>query len=198
MKIEVRNGQAIIEGYVNVTERMSKPIRDIRGTFIEKVEKGTFTRALEQNNNVELKFNHKRKLGDQHDGTLELREDEVGLYAKATVNDAEVVKKAETRQLKGWSFGFSEIKSEWNKEGDSEIRSLKDILLKEVSILDIQPAYAATTISVRANQEELLEHRAEGESNIEYDIEERSESPDKETKKEFNKEFEEIVKKLQG
>ena len=29
MKIEVRNGAVTIEGYVNVTERLSKPLRDV-------------------------------------------------------------------------------------------------------------------------------------------------------------------------
>lgn len=193
MRIEVRNGQAIVEGYVNVTERKSKPIRDIRGTFVEKVEKGTFTRALEQNPNVELKFNHTKRLGNQQDGSLELREDEVGLYAKAVINDAEVVKKAETRQLKGWSFGFSDLKSDWETIGDNEVRSLKDIYLKEVSILDIQPAYSATTISVRANKEELLEHREECNANIDYHIENRNDEP---VKKDVNKKFSDIVKEL--
>lgn len=42
MKIEVRNGAVTIEGYVNVTERLSKPIRDVRGNFLEKVQSGAF------------------------------------------------------------------------------------------------------------------------------------------------------------
>ena len=75
MKIEVRNGAVTIEGYVNVTERLSKPIRDVRGNFLEKVQSGAFNSALQRNNNVELRFNHRRKLGDQQDGSLELRED---------------------------------------------------------------------------------------------------------------------------
>ena len=36
MKIEVRNGAVTIEGYVNVTERLSKPIHDVRGNFQKK------------------------------------------------------------------------------------------------------------------------------------------------------------------
>ena len=82
VKIEVRNGAATIEGYVNVTERLSKPIRDVRGQFLEKVATGAFNSALQRNDNVELRFNHRRKLGDQQDGSLELREDNIGLYAK--------------------------------------------------------------------------------------------------------------------
>ena len=109
MKIEVRNGAVNIEGYVNVTERLSKPIRDVRGQFLERVATGAFNSALQRNDNVELRFNHGRKLGDQKDGSLELREDNIGLYAKATVTDPEVVKLAEERQLKGRSFGVRKL-----------------------------------------------------------------------------------------
>ena len=144
LKIEVRNGAATIEGYVNVTERLSKPIRDVRGQFLEKVATGAFNSALQRNDNVELRFNHRRKLGDQQDGSLELREDNIGLYAKATVSDAEVVKLAEQRKLKGWSFGFRKLEDSWDKqENMPEIRTLKAIDVSEVSILSITPAYIA-------------------------------------------------------
>ena len=128
LKIEVRNGAATIEGYVNVTERLSKPIRDVRGQFLEKVATGAFNSALQRNDNVELRFNHRRKLGEQQDGSLELREDNIGLYAKAVVSDAEVVKLAEERKLKGWSFGFRKLEDSWDKqENMPEIRTLKAI-----------------------------------------------------------------------
>ena len=139
VKIEVRNGAANIEGYVNVTERLSKPIRDVRGNFLEKVAQGAFNSALQRNNNVELRFNHRKKLGNQKDGSLELHEDSIGLYAKATVTDAEVVELAEKRQLKGWSFGFKKLEDEWEKqENMPEIRTLKEIDMSEVSILSVK------------------------------------------------------------
>jgi len=161
LKIEVRNGAATIEGYVNVTERLSKPIRDVRGQFLEKVATGAFNSALQRNDNVELRFNHRRKLGEQQDGSLELREDNIGLYAKAVVSDAEVVKLAEERKLKGWSFGFRKLEDSWDKqENMPEIRTLKAIDISEVSILSVTPAYIATSISMRADEgEDLLEFK---------------------------------------
>ena len=197
MKVEVRNGQAVIEGYVNVTERASLPLKDARGQFIEKVTSGTFKRALEDNHNVNLMFNHQRKLGDQESGTLELREDNVGLYARAVVTDAEVVKKAEERKLKGWSFGFTAAESTWEKVGETEIRNLNKINLQEVSILDIQPAYLGTTINVRGKQEELPEYRAMAcASDIIYDVEVRNKAEEEKTPpkaEDLNKKYKEIL-----
>ena len=197
VKIEVRNGAVTIEGYVNVTERLSKPIRDVRGQFLEKVATGAFNSALQRNDNVELRFNHRRKLGDQQDGSLELREDNIGLYAKATVSDAEVVKLAEERKLKGWSFGFRKLEDSWDKqENMPEIRTLKAIDVSEVSILSITPAYIATSISMRADEgEDLLECRSNetATDNLEYDIEERK---DEEEEKPNNQKYHDILTKL--
>lgn len=194
MKIEVRNGAVNIEGYVNVTERLSKPIRDVRGQFLERVATGAFNSALQRNDNVELRFNHGRKLGDQKDGSLELREDNIGLYAKATVTDTEVVKLAEERQLKGWSFGFRKLEDEWTKaDNEPEIRTLKAIDVSEVSILSVNPAYIATSIAVRSDEEELTECRANDSATgvVQYDIEERQED-----EKPKNEAFHEVIEKL--
>lgn len=195
MKIEVRNGAVNIEGYVNVTERLSKPIKDVRGQFLERVATGAFNSALRRNDNVELRFNHGRKLGDQKDGSLELREDNIGLYAKATVTDTEVVKLAEERQLKGWSFGFRKLEDEWTKaDNEPEIRTLKAIDVSEVSILSVNPAYIATSITVRADDgEELTECRANDSATgvVQYDIEERQAD-----EKPKNEAFHEVIKNL--
>lgn len=194
MKIEVRNGAVNIEGYVNVTERLSKPIRDVRGQFLERVATGAFNSALQRNDNVELRFNHGRKLGDQKDGSLELREDNIGLYAKATVTDTEVVKLAEERQLKGWSFGFRKLEDEWTKaDNEPEIRTLKAIDVSEVSILSVNPAYIATSIAVRSDDgEELTECRANDSATgaVQYDIEKR------EADEKPNEAFHEVIENL--
>lgn len=178
MKVEIRNNQAVIEGYVNVADRISKPIPNVRGSFREKVAQGAFSKALKKNHNVELRYNHKRKLGDQQDGSLELREDNIGLYAKAIVSDAEVIEKARNQELRGWSFGFSAIKDDWTKEGDTEVRKLQDINLMEVSILSVSPAYSATSISVRADAEDLVEYRAYEEKKEDVTVTESDEDTD--------------------
>lgn len=155
MKIEIRNkNSAVISGYVNAVERRSEVIRRPGAPpFREVVKPGTFRKALEKGNNIEMKLNHERTLCDTGSG-LELREDNVGLYARAEITDEETVKAAREGRLTGWSFGFYCIGDSW-KSGDdgTELRELEDIWLDEVSILTKKPAYIATSVEVRGRQE---------------------------------------------
>ena len=107
MKIEIRSDDcAVISGYVNAVERRSKVLmRPGAPPFREIVKSGTFRKALDRGNPVELKLNHQRTLCDTGSG-LELREDNVGLHASAVVTDRETVDAARSGKLTGWSFGF--------------------------------------------------------------------------------------------
>lgn len=179
MKIEIRaNDTALISGYVNVVERESRTMRDISGPFIETVKAGAFKKSLERHP-VELRFDHRLPLGSTKDGALELREDNIGLYAKAVVSDPKVVQKAREDKLSGWSFGFRSLKDSWVlQENGIRKRNLEDIDLVEVSILDVTPAYPATSIETRDGKEDLLEFRNVQEE-IELDIEKRAENQEK-------------------
>lgn len=179
MKIEIRaNDTALISGYVNVVERESRTMRDISGPFIETVKAGTFRKSLERHP-VELRFDHRVPLGSTENGALELRKDNIGLYAKAVVNDPNVVQKAREKKLSGWSFGFRSLKDSWqSQENGIRKRNLEDIDLVEVSILDVTPAYPATSIETRDGKENLVEFRnSQGE--IELAIEKREEKQEK-------------------
>ena len=186
MQIEIRaDNTALITGYVNVAGRESRVLRDASGPFVEVVQPGTFQRALEKNP-VGLMFNHRQALGSTED-VLELKEDNIGLYARALVHDADIVEKAKAGQLTGWSFGFFVDKDEWKtKEDGMRLRTLEDIDLAEVSILDMTPAYIATSIEMRGEQESLKEFRNISEPVNVIQPEERTElepeSPEKEKK----------------
>lgn len=162
MRIEIRGRQVILDGYVNAVERESRVLPSPRGRFIEKIRAKTFERALQRAEDVELRFNHdeNRKLGSLREGNLELFEDNIGLRAIATVTDEEVVQKAEKGELRGWSFGFIDNKPIW-KEGEDGIqrRILEDIDLIEVSVLDKTPAYIATSIESRGEEDVVTENR---------------------------------------
>lgn len=163
MRIEIRGNQVIIDGYVNAVERESRVLPSPRGRFIEKIRAKTFERALQRANDVELRFNHdpNRKLGALSDGNLELFEDNIGLRAVATVTDDEVINKAKNGELRGWSFGFIDNKPIWEDGADGiQRRTLEDIELLEVSILDKTPAYIATSIEARGEEETVTENRA--------------------------------------
>lgn len=164
MRIEIRGNQAMLDGYVNAVGRDSRVLPSPKGKFIEQIKPKTFQRALERADNVDLLFNHKkdRKLGSTKEGNLELYEDNIGLRAIATVSDDEVIKKAKNGELRGWSFGFYTNKDSWEEGPDGiQRRYLEDIDLLEVSILDKTPAYIATTIEQRGEEDVLTETRGE-------------------------------------
>lgn len=149
MKIEIRGQTVHISGYVNAVERDSKVLYDKDGPFIERAESGVFRRSMERSPDVGLKLNHGRDIGSVAEGNLQLREDAVGLYAQAIVNDPETVREARAGHLTGWSFGFSDLAPCYDSTGEVRRRTLKDIDLAEVSILTISPAYIATSIEAR-------------------------------------------------
>ena len=167
MNIEVRNDSVVISGYVNSVERWSKPLRaNLRGTmqrFIERIKAGTFKTALKRNDNVKvlLNHNHNRELANTKDGTAILEEDNIGLRAEVTITDAEVVEKARNHKLVGWSFGFYSNSDEVVQEATMTTRTVTDMDLVEVSILDDtkSPAYYGTSIETRSEGDKVMEIR---------------------------------------
>lgn len=180
MKIEVRGNQVILDGYVNVVDRESRMLPSPRGYFKERIVPKTFEKALKKAKNVDLLFNHdkNRNLGSIENGNLELYEDNIGLRAIATVTDEQVIKKARNQELRGWSFGFVSEKDSW-EEGESGVqkRSIEELELLEVSILDMTPAYVATSIETRGENTAMIEMRSEEaaiKTVVEDETEERS------------------------
>ena len=161
MQIRVRKDSVEIEGYVNAVERKSKPLWSRIGRFVERICKGAFKRALERNHNVRILLNHDptRDLGGTADGNLELNEDSIGLHARATITDPEVVKKARDGDLVGWSFGFYDREVEQKTDEDGlPLRNVRELDLEEVSILDntTTPAYDGTLVAVRADESSIF------------------------------------------
>lgn len=154
MRITIRADAVEIEGYVNAVERLSKPLTDRVGQFYERICKGAFKRALDRANDVRILLNHdwNRDLGGTADGSLELNEDAIGLHARATITDPDVMAKAKNGDLVGWSFGFTDRKVNQGEEKGLTVREVQDLNLFEVSLLDKSkiPAYDGTLVSVRS------------------------------------------------
>jgi uncharacterized protein len=200
MRIELRSDSVVLDGYVNVTLRESRVLPSPRGKFVEEIKPRTFERALMNTDSVDLLFNHdrSRKLGSTKEGNLELREDNVGLRAIATVNDPDVMDLARKGELRGWSFGFSALKDEWTTRADGmQKRSIEELELYEVSVLSKTPAYIATSIEARGESDSVLtETRAEEfEAKIEDNSTKTEDKPVKpeETKKEEFRENEQFI-----
>jgi uncharacterized protein len=156
MRIELRNDNSVVlDGYINVCLRESRVLSSPTGPFVEEIKPKTFERALMKNDSVDFLFNHdrNRKLGSTKTGEIRLSEDNVGLRAIATVNDSEIVKKAKAGDLTGWSFGFASLVDEWSTRNDGmQKRTVEEIDLFEVSILDKTPAYIAQSLEARGEE----------------------------------------------
>lgn len=188
MKLTLRADSVEIEGYVNAIERNSKPLMSRIGRFIERICTGAFKKALNRNDDVHILLNHDwdRDLGSTKQGNLELHEDNIGLHARATITDADVINMARNGELVGWSFGFQDRDVENSVERGMPLREVKDLDLFEVSILNrkMTPAYDGTLVSARSidGGEEQVYYR--GEDTIEEVTVEGGEQENQEETKE--------------
>ena len=166
MKVEIREDSVMIDGYVNAVERDSKVLHNAKGPFVEKIKAGAFQRSLDRAKrtgyNVKVLLNHdySKELTSTRDATTKIYEDNIGLRCKCEIRDADVVKKAREGKLTGWSFGFLPIRDSWEMKNEMSHRELRELELKEVSILDDRkvPAYSGTSIETR--DDDLIEVRA--------------------------------------
>lgn len=200
MRIEIRNDSVILDGYVNAVQRFSRPIPSVKGKFIEQIEPRAFEKALGRAENVDLLLNHDKNkhLGSTKEGNLQLFEDNIGLRAIATVTDKDVIEKAKNKQLRGWSFGFYANKDRWEDTEDIQRRFVEDLDIFEVSIIDNTktPAYIATSIEQREDQEVVRENRITDFKAVTVD-ESTKETEKREEPIDYSK-YENIIKSLGG
>lgn len=167
MSVEIRaDGSLHIEGYVNAIERDSNPLnaRGV-GECVEQVKAGAFGMALRSAPNVDMLLNHDRghKLAATSEGTLELREDSIGLKASADITDEFVISKAKSGLLRGWSFGFRATDQEIEqRSGKIPRRIIKSMDLFEVSVIDDThtPCYNGCSLEYRADMVDDYEIRS--------------------------------------
>ena len=198
MKIIIRNESITIEGYVNAVERNSKPLTERGVTFVERIKAGAFARAIKRAKDIRILLNHNqaRDLGGIADGNLELEEDAIGLKARATITDPEVIEDAKRGDLVGWSFGFADedVTQLRDEETGYPLRKVNDLDLFEVSLLNRKktPAYVGTLVNVRDDGTTETVYLAEDNNvedielidNLEEDIPEIREEPQEEAKPE--------------
>ena len=151
-----------IEGYFSVFNS----IYEIAPGMTESVAPGAFSRSL-QGGDIRALINHDSTLvlGRTKAHTLELHEDERGLWGKITVNpndrDAmnlyERVKRGDVDQC---SFGFVITKEETDFRDDGSVHwTIQDVDLYEVSPCTF-PAYEATSIAARTAERDELQKRS--------------------------------------
>lgn len=150
-----------------------------------------FQRAMRNKEEVKLCLDHRKEIGGTK-SNLTLKEDVIGLKARAEVTDEETVKAAEEKRLRGWSFGFRKPREERAEENGMSIRRISDFELTEVSIIDdrMKPWYNSTTIEARAEDEEKIEVRAQ-EDDLDYINKQKPENEIEKSKAKIKKMIEE-------
>lgn len=120
--------------------------------FRETIAPGAFTRSLSEGRDILALVDHdtSRVLGRTRTGTLELRETAEGLEYRVTLPDTTAGRDlralAERGDLGGVSMGFIATRDSWN----GDLRTLHEVELHEVSIVQAHPAYPTTTVTLRS------------------------------------------------
>lgn len=162
MEMESNDEGLKVSGYVNKTNQWSQTL-GVRKKFVEKIEPGTFRKALQNGNEIHFLAEHDNAkiLSSTRNGSLQLREDENGLYMEAQISPTSWGKDYHTLIkdgiIRNMSFGMQVLKDNWNKLNDGTYqRSITDLALFEVSAVR-NPAYVQSTISTTRSIEVVEE-----------------------------------------
>jgi len=153
LRVSTADGNQVIEGHASVFDSWSETLGGIF-PFKEKVRAGAFKKSIEKDD-IRALFNHDPNyvLGRNKSGTLELREDEHGLFVRIQPPDTSWAKDLTVSISRGdisqMSFGFVVLKDEWRTESNTDIRELMEVKLYDVSPVTF-PAYTQTDVGVRA------------------------------------------------
>lgn len=184
IQLDFNGEQRKIGGYINVTERESETLYSQKRNrwFKETMKKGVFTRALQKNDSIPLLLEHDwdKQLAHTANGTLELREDAIGLRFDAVVSE-ETFADIQARSISACSFGFR-VNEEMLEEVNPKLekRYVTNIDLFEVSLV-ANPAYTGSLVEQR-NLEEALQEIEEVEEESKEVEEERAKEKSKEDK----------------
>lgn len=154
LRIEQQDDTVTLHGYVTKYNERSQFMG-----FYEQVDKKAFDNTLKNDNNVFALYNHdwNKILGSTRNGTLKLETDDIGLkftlQPKANtsfLNDAREL--VDSGELRGMSFGFIVKEDDWESRDGQDIRTLKDVDLREVTLTAI-PAYESSEVALRSYQD---------------------------------------------
>lgn len=154
------NGNPSIEGYFAVFNS----IYEIAPGMTESVAPGAFSKTLA--GDIRALTNHDTTLvlGRTKAHTLELREDEHGLWGKISINpnDADAMnlyERVRRGDVDQCSFGFDIVSEETDFREDGSIHwTIQDVMLYEVSCCTF-PAYQETNISARSAERDTMQKR---------------------------------------
>jgi len=152
--------QMILEGYAAVFDVESKLIYENGKAFFEILERGAFSETI--NNDVYLTFNHSKDkiLARTINKTLELKEDETGLFFRANLNNTtsskdlyEMVERGDVIE-NSFAFTVDDKGQKWERNADGDpVRHISRISnLFDVSVVT-KAAYPQTVVWARGYEE---------------------------------------------
>jgi HK97 family phage prohead protease len=133
--------KAYIKGYINTREESQIVFfREFTKSFRETIQPGAFTESIKTYGRVPLYFNHKRYITS----IVEVTENDKGIIFTAWIDDLEVLAKCLYGKMKGCSFSFENMKETIVDKGEYlNTKIIEEMKLKEISVLDIKPAYTS-------------------------------------------------------
>lgn len=170
LRAEDNDGKKTICGHAAVFDSWSETLGGFF-PFKEKVRAGAFQKSIEKDD-IRALFNHDSNhvLGRNRAGTLELGEDEKGLFVRIMPPDTQWARDLQVSIARGdisqMSFGFIVEKDEWTSENGMDIRELVEVKLFDVSPVTF-PAYTQTDVGVRAYESYKSEQRQRAEQEAE-------------------------------
>jgi HK97 family phage prohead protease len=168
MRTSDDGGKPVIEGHAAVFSRWSETLGGFF-PFKERVKSGAFSRTIAESD-IRALFNHNSDyvLGRNKAGTLELTEDERGLFVRIHPPDTQWARDLAVSISRGdisqMSFGFTVDKEAWSTDAEGvDTRELLEVTLFDVSPVTY-PAYKDTDCGVRGYEAYQAEKRAKADA----------------------------------
>jgi HK97 family phage prohead protease len=150
LEVRTSGDSCTVEGYASTTEQAYD-----MGWYEETVKRGAFKKTLAEDPDVRFLVNHDGlPLARTRSGTLELSEDNTGLWTRATLDPADpdvaqIVPKLQRGDIDQMSFAFRVVRQEWNEDYTERFLTELSLANGDVSVVTY-PANPNTSVSLRA------------------------------------------------
>lgn len=161
LEVRVANGGKTINGHAAVFNEEYVLWNSPTLRVVERIKPGTFTRAIQEKQDVRCLFNHTADniLGRTKADTLTMEQDDKGLKFDCSLPDTQLGRdlpiSISRRDITGCSFAFIVRK----EKRDEEERDGKTVIQREIQDVDLfdvgpvtYPAYEGTDVGARASE----------------------------------------------
>jgi len=162
------------EKIVGYAAMFNSPAEETNG-FIEEIAPGAFSNAIKKSDTRALiNHNAEKILGRKSAGTLDLREDEKGLFYEVdppnTTYANDLIESMRRGDIDQSSFGFIVAKEEWDESGDVPVRTIVEV----GELFDVSPVtfpwYKNTESGLKSREDVLQEYREKQKAEQKDDI----------------------------